>query len=570
VAFKPRDYQQQAINNVYSKYVNDQINKMLLYLPTGAGKTVIATLIIEKLCEIADFGKILFIAHSQEILQQTQKAIHRQLPGITVEVEQGLKKTMGYAKITLASVQSLVKRKNKYNANEYSLIICDECHRSLAPSWIQVIEYFHDQRKTRSLLLGMTATPRRSDGRSALDIFDHVGYEISSIELQGLGYLVPMQYYTFQTNMKLDEVKMSGSDFQTKALSKVMMFPEIRQLTLQAWFEKGRGKKTIAFCAGVQHTHQLVADFREHGINAVAIDGKTKNRDQILQSFANNQIDLIANYGVLTEGFDEPSVECILLARPTTSPLVYIQCVGRGLRPYQAKSFCTVIDIIDRSTHQLQYGAAEMAGLPKQWKSRGRDPLIESRAVARVKVSSTEAFLQIKQADSLEMVQSILMSLPSDQVVSGLDGFPQLYYQIEEEKCSKKQAKASVLALLKQAKTLYRKVMVDDEKVVISFSNPETNNEKYFFMKWHLQRLTQREIEYTSAIQRKKSPRAMLKSLLLEHHQLKHFEIDEINQVANAIIMNLSTIEADQVVADFYVISGLKLEITGQLSFSFL
>lgn len=113
------------------------------------------------------------------------------------------------------------------------------------------------------------------------------------------------------------------------------------------------------------------------------LDGRTKNREEILERFRRGDVDLLLNYGVLTEGFDDPGIQCVLLARPTTSPLVYNQCLGRGLRPAPNKTYCTVIDIIDRSTHQLQYGASELADLPRGWSSRGRDPFRESRAISR-------------------------------------------------------------------------------------------------------------------------------------------------------------------------------------------
>ena len=150
---------------------------------------------------------------------------------------------------------------------------------------------------------------------------------------------------------------MSAGDFQVKALSFVMNYPAVRALTLRAWREKGYGKKTIAFCAGVEHAHRIAEDMTQLGVRAVAIDGKTQNRESLLKAFQKGEIDVITNYGVLTEGFDDPTVECILMARPTTSPLVYNQCIGRGLRIAPQKSTCIIIDIIDRGAHQLQYGA---------------------------------------------------------------------------------------------------------------------------------------------------------------------------------------------------------------------
>jgi len=252
----PRPYQKKAVESVLSLYKNGS-TKMLLHLPTGAGKTVIAALVIEQFLSFSNVGKILFIAHREEIIDQTRKKIKNHLPFINVQIEQGQRSSSGKTQITIASVQSLIRRKEKYNPQDFSLIICDECHRALAPSWTDVISYFYENKKTSTLLLGMTATPKRTDGRSALSVFNEIAFEISRVELQDLGYLVPLQYFTVRTDLNLDSVKISGGDYQVGSLSQVMNTPERRALALNAWNEKGLGKKTIAFCAGVEHARQL-------------------------------------------------------------------------------------------------------------------------------------------------------------------------------------------------------------------------------------------------------------------------------------------------------------------------
>ena len=480
-------------------------------LTDGAGKTVIAAEIIRTLRQRQGFGKTLFVAHRREIIDQTARTIGRQVPSATVQVEQGSRVATGEASVTVASVQSLVKRKDRYDPSEFSLIICDECHRALAPSWEEVITHFHDRKQRESLLLGMTATPRRSDGRSVSSVFREVAFEISRTELEDLGYLVPMAYYSVRTELSLDRVKMSGGDFQVGALSAVMDMPSVRALTVAAWKEMGAGKKTIAFCAGVGHSHHLAADLKAQGVTAQPIDGRTKDRAAVLAAFRRGEIQVLANYGVLTEGFDEPSVQCILLARPTTSPLVYTQCIGRGLRPARGKKSCTVVDIIDRKSHQLQYGAGEMAGLSRGWRCRGGDPFRQARSLHGIKVTSPEAFLAIRNAESLEEVQSILMRLPPEVVVAGLDDKPVLYYEPCEESCDATQAQERVWSLLRQARVKPKKVTVDDQAIEIRFPRPEVDNEQFAYVKWHLERVTGRKVSFCEAdtAKRIRSPRAL-------------------------------------------------------------
>ncbi|HVZ33216.1 MAG TPA: DEAD/DEAH box helicase, partial [Polyangiaceae bacterium] len=422
--------------SVVARYAAKE-RRMLLYLPTGAGKTVIATGIIEALRKTPGLGRTLFIAHRREILDQTARTLVRHLPTLRVEVEQGERRGQGEADVTVASVQSLLRRKERYDPCAFDLIICDECHRALSPSWEQVIEYFWRHAGTHTLLLGMTATPRRTDGRSVSGLFGETAFEISRTDLEDLGYLVPMHYFTVQGDLKLDQIELSGGDFQGKALSRVMDTPVHRALAVKAWLEQGAGKKTIAFCAGVEHAQHLAEDFRALGVEADKIDGRTKDRKELLEQFQRGRLQVLTNYGVLTEGFDDPGVSCILMARPTTSPLVYTQCIGRGLRSAPGKRACTIIDLVDRSTHQLQYDAAQMAGLPPRWRARGGDPFRQARALQGIKVTTPEAFLRIRQASSLEEVQAILMSLPANVVVAGLDGEPVLRYTPREADCSR-------------------------------------------------------------------------------------------------------------------------------------
>lgn len=566
--FRLRPYQKSAITAVVSRYTQQKQRRMLLFLPTGAGKTVIATHIIKSLRETSGFGKTLFVAHRREIIDQTARTISQHIPEVHVQVEQGERSSSGKGDVTIASVQSLVRRKERYDPRKFSLIICDECHRALAPTWEEVIDYFHTAADQNTLLLGMTATPNRTDGKSALEVFGRTAFEISRADLEDLGYLVPMQYFTVRSNLNLDRVKMSGGDFQVGSLSKVMDAPPTRALTVKAWLEQGAGKRTIAFCAGVEHALHLAEDFAALGVRAAKIDGKTKNRGELLKRFAAGEIQVLTNYGVLTEGFDDPALMCVLMARPTTSPLVYTQCVGRGLRPSPGKTACTVIDIVDRSTHQLQYGATQMAGLSRNWRCRGGDPFRQAQSISGIKVTSTEAFLRIRDASSLDEVQSILMSLPPEVVVAGLDGQPVLRYDPPAEPCSTKQAKEKALILMKQVHIRGVKLIVNNDTVKIAFRMPEIDNERYAYLKWHLARLTGRTIIYETPRRKRgaSSPRALLRSMLPEGHRIRDLTADPSANGIKAIIEGLTAEETEEIVDDFQAEYGVTLELKGQMS----
>jgi ATP-dependent helicase IRC3 len=565
--FKLRPYQKAAVASVVARY-RAQERRLLLYLPTGAGKTVIATGIIEALRTASGLGRTLFIAHRREILDQTARTLARHLPALRVQMEQGERRAQGDADITVASIQSLLRRKERYDPRAFDLIICDECHRALSPSWEQVIEYFWSQAGPQTLLLGMTATPRRTDGRSVLGLFGETAFEVSRSDLEDLGYLVPMQYFTVQGDLKLDGVELSGGDFQGAALSRIMDTPVHRALAVKAWLEQGAGKRTIAFCAGVEHAQHLAEDFRALGIAAEKIDGKTKERQLLLERFQSGSLQVLTNYGVLTEGFDDPGVACILMARPTTSPLVYTQCIGRGLRSMPGKSACTVIDLVDRSTHQLQYDAVQMAGLPPRWRARGADPFRQARSLQGIKVTTPEAFLRVRQASSLEEVQSILMSLPPHVVVAGLDGEAVPRYTPAPSACSRQTAEAEVSRLLRQAGAHGARVVVADESVRITFRNPDVDNERYAYLSWHLSQVTRRAVEYDALGQRRKriNPRAVLRSMLPERCRLDAFEAARSGDVVVATVSGLAPHELATLANEFREECGVELELRGQMA----
>lgn len=425
--FQPRPYQSQAVDAVLTKYQSGK-SRLLLHLPTGAGKTVIAALLMEKLLKLSQSERILFVAHRQEIVDQTAEKIAAHFGDLRVGLEQGDRSAAGDERVVVASIPSLHQRLEKFDPGEFTAIIVDECHHIHARTWLETIRHF--DRDEKKLLVGMTATPRRTDGRSADEFFDELAFEITLERLQDLGYLVPMEYFTVEASIGLDSLGLSvNGDFQAKALAAAMNTPELRALAIRAWSERSRFQKTIAFCASVTHAEAMTRDFLELGIEAAVVTGATKNRSEILDDFRKGNLQVLANYGVLTEGFDDPTIECVLLSRPTTSPLVYNQCLGRGLRAHPGKKKCTVIDIIDRSIHRLQFTAYEAAGFPQGYRASGKDPLREARAIAAIRVKDPAAFLRIKRALSLEETQSILMSLPESDVLRGIGGAPLIRYE---------------------------------------------------------------------------------------------------------------------------------------------
>jgi hypothetical protein len=242
--------------------------------------------------------------------------------------------------------------------------------------------------------------------------------------------------------------------------------------------------------------------------------------------------------------------------------------VGRGLRTAPGKNVCTVIDIVDRSTHELQYGALQMANLPPKWKCRGGDPFRQSQSLRAIKVTTPEAFLRIRDASCLEEVQSILMSLPPDVVVAGLDGEPMLRYEPVDGECSEQTAENEVKRLLRQARVRGAKVTVKGDCIGIAFRASETDNERYGYLKWHLGRVTGRTVIYESpkGKHRFSSPRTLLRSMLPEGCRISEIDANASGESIVASIEGLTPEAIAEIESDFRDECGMSLDLKGQMA----
>ncbi|MBC7659249.1 MAG: DEAD/DEAH box helicase [Chitinophagaceae bacterium] len=494
MAFESRPYQSDAVRAVITRYQKGQ-TKLLLRLPTGAGKTVISALLIDELLTLIGDKNILFLAHRREIINQTAEKIAAQIGSQFVTVEQAERRSHSAARVVVASVQTLAGRLDEFSPEAFGVVIVDECHHAYAKTWMDTISHFGKREAT--LLLGLTATPKRSDGRSIGELFGEIAFEISLGELQDRGYLVPMDYATIEASLGLSDMRVDASgDFQTTLLGKIMNTPEMRELTLRACEEKAPGKKTIAFCASVTHAQDLAKDFAARGISSAFVSGQSLDRDESIKAFRRGDIQVLTNYGVLTEGFDDPSIECVLLARPTTSPLVYSQCLGRGLRSFPGKKTCIVIDIVDRQRHQLQYNVYEAAGLSRSWQGSGKDPLREAEAIARIRVTEPAAFLRLRNALSLSDAHKILMELDPRTVLAGIDGLPMVRYHPAVYEDDEGEKLSNAARLLSEAGWAPKELKLGNETLhaVFSVDGPKDVSP---YLEWHLRQATGLGLSYT-------------------------------------------------------------------------
>ena len=331
-----RPYQAEVIAKFWRAVEAGQ-RRIIMVAPTASGKTVIARAIIEQARRKACGS--LFLAHRREILTQTSN----KLGGIPHGLIQPGDQPRPFELVQVASVQTLYRRGIKAASMELpeaGLVIVDECHHVVAQSYQSIIK-----RYPGSILLGLTATPCRGDGRGLGGVFQTMIQCPQVGELVAQNFLVPTLVYA-PVDPDLKGVHVRRGDYVERELALRMDRPQLVGDIVTNWIKFGERRKTVCFATDVRHSIHIRDEFVAAGVRAEHIDGKTPTdeRDATLARLASGEIEVVTNCMVLTEGWDMPALGCLILARPTKQLGLYRQMVGRGLRPALGKTNCIVID----------------------------------------------------------------------------------------------------------------------------------------------------------------------------------------------------------------------------------
>lgn len=397
---KLRPYQEECLKALREAY-NNGGRLLLVVLPTGAGKTVIASHLPEAFPELAKHG-VLFIVNREELVQQAYDKFSRH--GLRV----GIERADSYANdepVVVASIQTISRpdRLSRFPRERFGIVFIDEAHHAVSPSYIRVLEWFGTAKtspETRldwKLLIGLTATPDRADNVGLEAVFDQIAYELSLERLIEGGYLVKVKGMLVSSKTSLDSVAVRRGEFVEKQLSNVVNNPERNELIAKTYLENRIGP-ALAFTVTVEHAHSLAETMRRHGIKAYAISGSTpsQERARLVNDFREGKIDVLASAGVFNEGFDAPIATVGLMARPTLSGLLYRQQIGRILRPWPApeeqtnghrKTEALIIDFVDNSRRHSLITLPSLFGLPPKLNLSGSSPLdlkdpVEKRTTA--------------------------------------------------------------------------------------------------------------------------------------------------------------------------------------------
>lgn len=411
-----RPYQQEALDAIVLN-ANNGISKQLVVLPTGAGKTVI----FSQLPMIKpDTLPMLVLAHRSELLEQARSKILASNPNLTVEIEQADRKA-GKVDVVVASVATLGRnntpRIEEYPKDYFKSIVIDEAHHAAAPSYRRIIDYF-----SPDFLLGVTATPQRSDSTRLIDVFDEIVYYRTIQDLIQDGWLAPLVGYRVKTSTDISEVEIQNGEYSQSQLEEKIDNPERNAYVVSAYRNLAMAKKALVFASGVRHAENLAISFRQASVETAVIIGSTprEEREKILAQFAKGQISVIVNVGVLTEGFDEPSLEAIILAKPTRSTLLYTQIVGRGTRLFEGKEHCIIIDIADTTKGKKPIGLPTLLGMPPDFDLRGQSLTDVAKKFEELESYCPGEAVRVLNPDDIELAYTrinLFMPPPPNPVV---------------------------------------------------------------------------------------------------------------------------------------------------------
>ena len=329
-----RPYQQACVSAVESGW--DDASRQLVVVPTGGGKTVI----FSALAASMDVRRTLILAHREELIEQAADKLHRST-GISASIEKAERWADTSARVVVASVQTLTGRRlQRWPQDHFDLVVADEAHHAISDSWQRVLRYFDGHAN----VLGVTATPDRGDRRNLGSYFERVAYEVSLVDLIRQGFLSPVTIRAIPLKIDLTGVSSVAGDFDAAQVGHAIE-PHLGAIA-QAIKQHAHGRRTLAFLPLIATSEKFVAACRAAGLSAMHVDGYDDRRAEKLEAFARMDFEVLSNAMLLTEGFDDPGIDCLVVLRPTRSRALYAQMVGRGTRVTWGKDDLLLLDFL--------------------------------------------------------------------------------------------------------------------------------------------------------------------------------------------------------------------------------
>ena len=335
---KLRPYQNEAVSAIFNQW-NNGFKNTLLVLPTGTGKTVVFSKVVEE--EVKDGSKALILAHRGELLDQASDKL-KVASGLDSALEKAESTSIGSPlNVTVASVQTLSqeKRLTKFPRDYFKTIVVDEAHHAMSPTYQRVLTHFDSAK-----VLGVTATPDRADQKNLGQFFNSKAYEYSMHQAVKDGFLCPVRAQMIPLELDINTVGISNGDYAVGEIGGALE-PYLNKIAIEM-VNYCKGRKTVVFLPLVKTSQKFCDLINVHGLKAVEVNGNSPDRKEILKDFENGEYDVLCNSMLLSEGYDCPSVDTIVVLRPTKIRSLYQQMVGRGMRLSPGKKELLLLDFL--------------------------------------------------------------------------------------------------------------------------------------------------------------------------------------------------------------------------------
>ena len=345
-----RPYQKEALTAIQADWASGY-KRTLLVLPTGTGKTIVFSKLIEE--EVKEGRRCLILAHRGELLDQAADKLYK-ATGLRCAVEKAEESSLeSWYRVTVGSVQSLMREKRlaQFAPDHFDTVVVDEAHHALSEGYQRVLQHFPEAR-----VLGVTATPDRGDMRNLGEYFEHLAFEYSLPRAIREGYLCPIQAVTIPLTLDLSGVGVQAGDFKTGDLDSALD-PYLHQIAREMK-TYCRGRKTVVFLPLIKTSQKFRDILNAEGLRAAEVNGSSEDRREIIARFEAGEFDVLCNSMLLTEGWDCPAVDCVVVLRPTKIRSLYSQMVGRGTRLAPGKENLLLLDFLwHTERHELCHPA---------------------------------------------------------------------------------------------------------------------------------------------------------------------------------------------------------------------
>lgn len=398
---KLRPYQEEALGAIVKSF--GKVRSTLVVMATGGGKTILFAKVAERAIA-SNHGPVLVLAHREELVNQAADKI-RAATGLNPGIEMADRRATGDESVIVSSVQTMASRLGDWPAESFGVLILDEAHHAVSPTWARIIGHFN-----RALVLGVTATPDRDDKRKLGEVFSNIAHETTILDLVRDGYLSPIVARKLEVEVDLRALKKRGEITPNEAAD--AMEPHVnevaRQLSLQA-----RDRKLMVFMPDVTTSLRMAEALFANNMDARHISGTSKGRAETLAWFAEPGPKVLCNAMLLTEGFDQPDVDCICILRATKSRSLYSQMVGRGTRLHPGKKELLLLDPLWLTGDHSLCEPADIAVAGKEMRKRVQAGLNEGLTLIQ---ADAQARLSMEQLLENELKRAAKKPTPKGLV----------------------------------------------------------------------------------------------------------------------------------------------------------